>query len=229
MADDLIQPAAKWLLDHRKEWGLDTPRALLAIQRSSTLFDRHSLENQLLTQQFDIELLLTLLKIQKQQQQQQQRQRRNTNQKHDSKLYDEDSRYSHSKDKKTDSSGTGSNWKQRNEHRQDKTDRPEWNRRNNDEQEKYYKHSQDESGNSGTEWNGSKDTEGPTGSMTSPAHEQANALSRFALTLAAMCRNPRDFYENDIIGMKQLQLPFYTNCCSLLRLIICLLNMQDPL
>ena len=30
--------------------------------------------------------------------------------------------------------------------------------------------------------------------------ELANSLARFALTLSAMCRNPRDFYQNDIVG-----------------------------
>jgi len=241
LADDLIQPAAKWLLDRRDEWGRDTPRALLAMRRASTNWDRHSLQSQLLTQKFDIELLLTLLKIQKQQS----RNRRSTSQKQDGKS--EDKHYSRSQDKKTDSSdwnrrntdadsrfshrhqdpktdssdwklhnedekrydanrkedSDDSNWKRHNEdgdsrysHRQDKTDDSDWKRRN--DEERPYIDRRDESDS--FEKNRSESDTVEPGSMTSPFQEQANILSRFALTLAAMCRNPRDFYENDIIG-----------------------------
>lgn len=74
-ADDLIQPAANWLLNQRSKqsasWGADTPRALLALLRvtadrsasSATVWDANSLQGLILRQDFDIQLLLFLLKF----------------------------------------------------------------------------------------------------------------------------------------------------------------------
>lgn len=38
------------------------------------------------------------------------------------------------------------------------------------------------------------------GSTPMSRQELANTFARFSLTLSAMCRNPRDFYQNDIVG-----------------------------
>ncbi len=78
-ADDLIQPSASWLLERSKQsgsWGVDTPRALLALLRviagadrsattgSSTVnFNANSLQGLILRQEFDIQLLLFLLRL----------------------------------------------------------------------------------------------------------------------------------------------------------------------
>lgn len=74
-ADDLIQPAANWLLDQRSKqsasWGVDTPRALLALLRvtadrsasSASVWDANSLQGLILRQEFDIQLLLFLLRF----------------------------------------------------------------------------------------------------------------------------------------------------------------------
>ena len=77
-ADDLIQPAANWLLDRSKQsggsWGPDTPRALLALLRVSAdrsaataphpaLWDANSLQGLVLRQEFDIQILLFLLRL----------------------------------------------------------------------------------------------------------------------------------------------------------------------
>ncbi|XP_046656354.1 uncharacterized protein CG3556-like [Daphnia pulicaria] len=78
-ADDLIQPSASWLLERSKQsgsWGVDTPRALLALLRviadrsattgaSSTVnFNPNSLQGLILRQEFDIQLLLFQLRNQ---------------------------------------------------------------------------------------------------------------------------------------------------------------------
>jgi hypothetical protein len=77
-ADDLIQPSASWLLERSKQsgsWGVDTPRALLALLRviadrsattgaSSTVnFNPNSLQGLILRQEFDIQLLLFQLRL----------------------------------------------------------------------------------------------------------------------------------------------------------------------
>lgn len=93
LADDMIQPAVKWLLDQRRQqreppaaaagrtslnddgWGVDTPRILrllLALHRIDAAppaarsavgsWDALGIEGQLWRQQFDIQLLLFLLK-----------------------------------------------------------------------------------------------------------------------------------------------------------------------
>nr|CAH0107361.1 unnamed protein product [Daphnia galeata] len=75
-ADDLIQPSASWLLERSKQsgsWGVDTPRALLALLRvsadrsattttSTVNWDANSLQGLILRQEFDIQLLLFLLR-----------------------------------------------------------------------------------------------------------------------------------------------------------------------
>ena len=178
MADDLIQPAAKWLLNRRDEWGRDTPRALLAMRRASTNWDRNSLQSQLLTRQFDIELLLTLLRIQKQQS----RNRRSTSQKQDGK--NEDKSYSRSQDKKTESSDWNrhnkevdsrfshreqdkteiSDWKRHNEgekryvHHKEDSDDSNW-KRHNDDEDSRYSHHQDKTGDS--DWKRRNDDDRP--------------------------------------------------------------------
>lgn len=75
-ADDLIQPSASWLLDRSKQsgsWGVDTPRALLALLRVSAdrsaatttvNWDANSVQGLILRQEFDIQLLLFLLRNQ---------------------------------------------------------------------------------------------------------------------------------------------------------------------
>lgn len=74
-ADDLIQPSASWLLDRSKQsgsWGVDTPRALLALLRVSAdrsaatttvNWDANSVQGLILRQEFDIQLLLFLLRF----------------------------------------------------------------------------------------------------------------------------------------------------------------------
>lgn len=72
-AEDLIQPAANWLLDRSKQsgsWGVDTPRALLALLRvsadrsaNSAVWDANSLQGLILRQEFDIQLLVFLLRF----------------------------------------------------------------------------------------------------------------------------------------------------------------------
>lgn len=76
-ADDLIQPSASWLLERSKQsgsWGVDTPRALLALLRvsadrsattgaSAVNFNANSLQGLILRQEFDIQLLLFLLRF----------------------------------------------------------------------------------------------------------------------------------------------------------------------
>lgn len=73
-ANDLIQPAANWLLERSKQsgsWGVDTPRALLALLRvaadrsapASQVWDANSLQGLILRQGFDIQLLLFILRF----------------------------------------------------------------------------------------------------------------------------------------------------------------------
>ena len=64
-ADDLIQPAVSWLLGARNGaagWGADTARVLLALNAVDR-WDPEGPDAQLCRQQFDIQLLVYLLKL----------------------------------------------------------------------------------------------------------------------------------------------------------------------